>query len=93
MHAVLNHIDVPVNLLGTMLHNAALASQAIIDAIPSNADVHDELSQIAKAIKPVDSLAWSIVRTPSSTDAVDAAISRACAWLDGRYWETFGAAA
>ena len=90
MRTALNQIDAPVNLLGTVLHNAALASRAIIDAIPEDASVYDEADTIAVATAPVDALARLILTVSSKNDVARA---RAYAWMEGNYWATTAGAA
>lgn len=68
------------------IDNAALMSQAAIDAIPENADVADEINVIELAIAPVDALAQLILRMPCKSEAGRAVRSRAQAWMDSHYW-------
>lgn len=79
--------------MGTVLHNAALESQAVIDAIPLDTDVTDEAVVIEVAIEPVDHLARLILRTPSLSEVGKLVRSRAQAWMDGNYWATLEVAA
>jgi len=77
--------------LGNVLRKAALESQAIIDAIPEDADVEDEATVIELAIRPVDALAGLILRMPGRNGSDNAIRSQAQAWMDGNYWATVGA--
>jgi hypothetical protein len=73
-------------------HKVALASRAVIDAIPEDADQSYEAKMIKAAIAPVDELAHLILRTRSGRAAGEIRL-RALAWLDGCYWATAGIAA
>ncbi|MEH2574425.1 hypothetical protein [Bradyrhizobium sp. AZCC 1708] len=84
MLATVNRIGFNVISTGDLFHKAALASQAIIDAIPEDADVREEADVIEAAIATVDELAHLILRT----QAAGAIRLRALAWLDGCYWAT-----
>lgn len=87
MRANINQAKFSVVSLGAVLHQAALASRAIIDAIPDDVSIDDEMSLIAGAIAPVDRIAWMILNTPSLNDEAEEITSRACAWLDDQYWK------
>lgn len=79
--------------LGNLLQHAALASQAVIDAIPEDASIDEEANVIEVAIAPVDELARLILRIPHKKRESKAVMARARAWMEGNYWATFREAA
>jgi hypothetical protein len=81
MVATVNRIEHNAASIGDLFHKAALASQAVIDAIPDDADVRDEDNIIRLSIAPVDELAHLILRTQKGPIRM-----QALAWLDGCYW-------
>lgn len=83
MLVTVNRIERNEVSMGDLFHKAALASQAIIEAIPGDVDVCDEANMIGSAIAPVDELARLILRTQNGAIRL-----RALAWLDGCYWDT-----
>lgn len=89
----INQADELLILLGNLLQQAALASQAVIDAIPADASIDEEASVIEVAIAPVDGLARLILRSPHKRRESKAVIARARAWMEGNYWATFREAA
>lgn len=93
MSANMDKTDAFLISLGAALHQAALTSKAIIDAIPENASIGDEVNSIESAISSADAIARQIMRTSSLSSAAYSIASRACAWLDGDYWEAVGEAA